>query len=122
MKKTFTILIIIFFSNCNFSDYDKDLTDNYVLSIEGGKFNRIARNNEFIIDKGVVDANFNDKYIVFSVDTTNSNYPKDVPKEILKYYIHSKIDDTLSKELNYKQFKNLLFKKRIDTNLDLSKQ
>jgi hypothetical protein len=121
MKKICTILIIIFFSNCNFSDYDKDLTDNYVLSIEGGKFNRIARNNEFIIDKGVVDANFNDKYIVFSFDTTNSNYPKDVPKEILKYYIHSKIDDTLSKELSYKQFKNMLFKKGIDTNLDLSK-
>lgn len=111
------------FASCNFpiSDSDEELPNNYMFSYEGGRQNRIVRDNQFILDSGAVSASFNDKYIFFSEDTTYSMEPKKVSKKILRYYICDIKKDTLSKPLDYNYFKKFIYQNKINEDLDISK-
>ena len=115
--------MVLGFVSCNFpmSDSDQELTNNYMFSYEGGRQNRIVRNNQFVIDSGAVSASFNEDFIFFSEDTTYSMEPKKVSKNLLQYYIHNIKKDTLSKALSYSFFKEFIKKNKIDEDLDISK-
>ncbi|RXR35417.1 hypothetical protein EQG68_00550 [Flavobacterium piscinae] len=66
MKKIIFIIILTFVS-CNFplSDTEQELPNNYMFSYEGGRQNRIVKENQFVIDSEAVSASFDDKYIFF---------------------------------------------------------
>ena len=48
------------------------------------------KNNELIIDSGLVECKFKNDYLLISVDTTYSMNPEKVSKKKLKYFIENK--------------------------------
>lgn len=114
MKTTILILALTIVS-CNFqaTDFSEDLPQNYQFIYEGGSQNRILRDNEAIIDSGVVNFSYDDNFIFFSVDTTYSMKQDKIGKEKLVYYVHDIKKDTLSKPVNYRFVKNFILKNKI---------
>jgi len=101
--KIITISLLLILISCNFSvsDFYSELPSGYIYSFEGGDLNRVSRNDKLIFDKGVHSYSFNDKFIFFAVDTSNSKEFKNKNLEKLVFYIHDIEKDTLSVPLNY---------------------
>ncbi|OWP82664.1 hypothetical protein BWK59_14650 [Flavobacterium davisii] len=116
MKKLILIFVLVALSACNFqaSDSTEELPSKYQFIEEGGSQNRILRDNQSIIDSGVVDFSFDDKFIFFSIDTTYSMEPKKIAKEKLIYYVHNIQKDTFSKPINYNFIKKIISQNKIE--------
>ncbi len=120
---TILFLIVAFFIAIIFNltdDFVDEGPANYTFVYEGGDLNSIIRDNKMLIENGVVDFKYNDDYVVFSVDTTYSLEPEKVKKTQLKYYIHDVKKDILYRNINYKEFKKIIQKKKLEE-IDLSK-
>ncbi|MEO4004071.1 hypothetical protein [Flavobacterium sp. CAU 1735] len=79
MKRALIISTAITLLSCNTSDnYYKLPFGGYEVDFEGGSNNRLMKNNELLINSGLVDCKYNEKYLLISVDTTYSMEPKKV--------------------------------------------
>lgn len=115
MKKTITIIIILlFFISCNMSDSYQQLPfGGYEVNFEGGSNNRLMKNNEMLIDSGLVDCKYNKKYLLISVDTTYSMEPKKVIKSKLQYFLQDIKNDTIIKKIAYSELKKIIKEKSL---------
>lgn len=121
MRKLILIFTSFFFFNCNVTNQEYELPSGYIFYKGGGSTNCMLRNQEIIIEGGVVDYSYNDAYIFFSVDETKSKAPLKTPKSLLKYYIHDIKKDTLYKSVSYQVFNSFLNKNKIDDEYNISK-
>lgn len=95
------------------SDNTEKLPAGYEFIYEGGNQNRIYRydsNNysTFAIDSGVVDAQYNDNYILISVDPSYSMNPETIDKKNLKYFIHDLKKNTIVKKISFTDLQKML--------------
>lgn len=101
--------------SCNFSDSAENAPMGYIFIIEGGNQNRVIKNDELIIDSGLVEYKYSDKYIIFSVDTTYSMNPKKIRKDSLLYYLHDVEKDEFLKRLSYGKLKKIVKERGLDS-------
>lgn len=113
MKKIFFAFCVSLLISCNMSDNIEKLPAGYEFIYEGGNQNGIYRYDKdnyskFAIDSGVVDARYNDNYLLISVDTTYSMNPEKIDKKNLKYFIHNLKRDTIIKKISFKDLQKLI--------------
>jgi hypothetical protein len=108
--------------SCNMSDnYEKLPFGGYEVDFEGGKNNRMSKNNIMIIDSGVVDCKYNDDYLLISVDTTYSMSPEKVDKKYLKYLIQNIKKDTVLKKISFNDLQKLIKEEKSLEDIDITK-
>ncbi|KMQ63645.1 hypothetical protein ACM40_02270 [Chryseobacterium sp. BLS98] len=120
--RSIIFIVITFFIifSCNISDsYEKLPFGGYEIDFEGGSQNRLLKNNELIIDSGLVDCMYNDVYMLVSVDTTYSMNPEKKDKKNLKYFIQDLKKDTIIKKISYKDLKKIIKEKSLK-NIDIT--
>lgn len=116
VKKYFIFAMMSYLCiSCNFSDSAKNAPMGYVFIIEGGNQNRVIRNNELVIDSGLVEYKYDDKYIIFSVDTTYSMNPKKMRKDSLLYYLHDVEKEEFLECLSYEELKKVIKERGLDS-------
>lgn len=90
------------------------------VQFEGGLHNRMLKNHEWVFEKGLADCKYDKDYMFVSVDTNNSNYPKEMEKSNLKYFIQDLKKDSVLKTISYKDLQNLIKEKSLD-DIDITK-
>lgn len=106
--------------SCNMDNYEKLPFGGYEVQYEGGHNNRLLKNNELIIEKGLLDCKYNDDYMLVSVDTTYSMKPQEIKKSHLKYFIQNLKKDTIIKRICYRNLQKLI-KERSLEDIDITK-
>ncbi|MCQ9639359.1 hypothetical protein MP478_08125 [Chryseobacterium sp. WG14] len=113
-NKIFIVITFFIIFSCNISDtYEKLPFGGYEIDFEGGSQNRLLKNNELIIDSGLVDCKYNDAYMLVSVDTTYSMKPEKKDKKNLKYFIQDLKKDTIIKKISYKDLQKIIKEKSL---------
>ncbi|MCJ7933839.1 MAG: hypothetical protein MUW56_09435 [Chryseobacterium sp.] len=121
MKYSIFITIIFFtIFSCNNSDKVEKLPLGYEVLHEGGRQNRLLKNNELIIDSGLVECKFKNDYLLISVDTTYSMNPEKVSKKKLKYFIQDLKKDTIIKRISFKDLSKIIKDKSLE-DIDITK-
>lgn len=121
MKKlVMTIIFVIICQSCNLSDSVEKLPNGYEFIYEGGNQNRLIKNNKLIIDSGVLECKYNERFIIISVDTTYSMSPQNLNKNELQYFIQDLKTDTIIKKISYKNLKKRIKENSLE-NLDITK-
>ena len=121
MKKILKLRAFLLMYSCNMSDnYEKLPFGGYEVDFEGGKQNRMMKNNKMIIDSGLVDCKYNNDYMFVSVDTTYSNYPNKVKKNNLKYFVQNLKTDTIIKKISYTDLQKIIKEKSLH-DIDITK-
>ena len=121
MKNILIITIVIFIIySCNNSDRIEKLPLGYEVLYEGGSQNRLLRDNELIIDSGLVDCKFKNDYLLISVDTTYSMSPEKVNKKNLKYLIQNIKTDNVVKKITYTNLQKIIKEKSLE-DIDITK-
>lgn len=108
-----TITFLTIFS-CNNSDKVEKLPLGYEVLYEGGSQNRLLKNNELIIDSGLVDCKFKNDYLLISMDTTYSMNPQKINKKNLKYFIQDIKKDTILKEISFTGLLKIIKEKSLE--------
>lgn len=114
-----TFILCILFS-CNMSDKYEKLPSGYEVNFEGGSQNRLLRDNELIIDSGLVDCKFKNDYLLVSVDTTYSMNPEKINKENLKYFMQNFKKDKNLKKISYTDLQKIIKEKSLE-DIDITK-
>jgi len=121
MKKILKISAFLLMYSCNMSDnYEKLPFGGYEIDFEGGRQNRMMKNNKMIIDSGLVDCKYNDSYMIVSIDTTYSMNPRKVNKKHLEYFIQNLKTDTIIKKISYTDLQKIIKEKSLD-DIDITK-
>ncbi len=61
-----------------------------------------------LIDSGLVDCKYNEKYLLVSVDTTYSMEPRKIKKSSLQYYLQDIVNDTIIKKISYSELREII--------------
>ncbi|UTX47672.1 hypothetical protein [Chryseobacterium sp. MA9] len=114
--KYLIFITITFFTifSCNNSDKVEKLPLGYEVLYEGGSQNRLLKNNELIIDSGLVDCKFKNDYLLISMDTTYSMNPQKINKKNLKYFIQNIKKDTILKEISFTGLLKIIKEKSLE--------
>jgi len=94
--------------------YQKLPFGGYEVNFEGGSNNRLIKNNEMLIDSGLVDCKYNERYLLISVDTTYSMEPRKLTKSSLQYFFQDIKNDTIIKIITYSELKKIIKEKSLD--------
>lgn len=112
---------IISLLSCNMSDsYNKLPFGGYEVDFEGGNNNRLMKNNKMLIDSGLVDCKYNEKYLLISVDTTYSMEPEKIRKSDLHYFLQDIVNDTIIKKVSYSDLRKIIKEKSLE-DIDITK-
>ncbi|KFF08096.1 hypothetical protein [Chryseobacterium luteum] len=121
MKKIIIIAISVsIIYSCNNSDRIEKLPSGYEVFYEGGSQNRLLKDNELIIDSGLVECKFKNDYLLVSVDTTYSMNPEKINKKNLKYFIQDFKKDNTIKRISYIDLQNIIKEKSLEE-IDITK-
>lgn len=120
LKMVILITYILFIQSCNNSDKFEKLPAGYEVLYEGGSQNRLLKNNELIIDSGLVDCKFKNDYLLLSVDTTYSMNSKKISKKDLKYFFQNLKKDTIIKKVSYVDLQKIIKEKSLEE-IDITK-
>jgi len=121
MKKIIIIAITVsIICACNNSDRIEKLPSGYKVFYEGGSQNRLLKDNELIIDSGLVDCKFRNDYLLISVDTTYSMYPEKINKKNLKYLIQNIKTDNAVRNISYINLQKIIKAKSLQ-DIDITK-
>ncbi|MBB6369654.1 hypothetical protein [Chryseobacterium shigense] len=120
MKNILRLFVLTVVCSCNMDNYAKLPFGGYGVDFEGGKNNRMMKNNMMIIDSGLVDCKYNDVYMLVSVDTTYSMNPHKVNKKNLKYFIQDLKKDTIIKKISYSDLQKIIKQKSLEE-IDITK-
>jgi len=120
MKKTLIFTTLTTLISCNFSDKIEKIPDGYEIIYEGGNQNRLMKNNELIIDSGLVECKFKKDYLLISVDTTYSMHPEKLDKRNLKYFIQNIKKDSNIKKISYSTLQKIINEKSLNE-IDITK-
>ena len=101
-------------------DYNKLPFGGYEVQFEGGSNNRLMKNNKMLIDSGLVDCKYNEKYLLISVDTTYSMEPNKIRKNQLQYFSQDILNDTIIKKVTYSQLRKIIKEKSLE-DIDITK-
>ncbi|GEN77360.1 hypothetical protein CHA01nite_31000 [Chryseobacterium hagamense] len=93
----------------------------YEFIFEGGNQNRLLKDNNLVIDSGLVDCKYNKYYIVVSVDTTFSDNPQKMPKSRLKYLIQNIKKDTVLNKISFSDLQKLIKRDKSLQDIDITK-
>ncbi len=115
-----TVFTLFIVSSCNMSDKYEKLPSGYEVSFEGGSQNRLLKDNELIIDSGLVDCKFKNDYLLVSVDTTYSMNPEKINKKNLKYFIQDLKKDNVLKQISYSDLQQMIKEKSLEE-IDITK-
>ncbi|WP_146943061.1 hypothetical protein [Chryseobacterium hagamense] len=123
MKYLHLVLIIVIFLliSCNNSDFTEKMPLGYEFIFEGGNQNRLLKDNNLVIDSGLVDCKYNKYYIVVSVDTTFSDNPQKMPKSRLKYLIQNIKKDTVLNKISFSDLQKLIKRDKSLQDIDITK-
>ncbi|UMQ44024.1 hypothetical protein MKS83_10035 [Chryseobacterium sp. Y16C] len=120
--KNIIVVVITFFIlySCNNSDKVEKLPSGYEVFYEGGSQNRLLKDNELIIDSGLVECKFKNNYLLVSVDTTYSMNPEKLNKKNLKYFIQDIKTDNTIRKISYKDLQAIIKEKSL-SDIDITK-
>lgn len=114
------IFLLSLLSSCNMSDKYEKLPYGYEANFEGGRQNRLLRNNELVIDSGLVDCKYKNDYLLVSVDTTYSMNLEKISKKNLKYFVQDFKKDTTIKQISYSDLQKIIKEKSLE-DIDITK-
>lgn len=120
MKKITIFILSIILYSCNFSDKAEKLPFGYEVLYEGGNQNRLLKNNDLVIDSGLVDCKFKKNYLLISVDTTYSITPDKINKKNLKYFVQNIKQDSTIKNVSYNNIQKVIKEKSLE-DIDITK-
>lgn len=106
--------------SCNFSDKAEKLPAGYEVLYEGGNQNRLLKNNDLIIDSGLVDCKLKNNYLLISIDTTYSMTPDKINKKNLKYFVQNIKQDSTIKNVSYDGMQKIIKEKSLE-DIDITK-
>lgn len=120
MKKITIFILSIILHSCNFSDKAEKLPSGYEVLYEGGNQNILLKNNDLVIDSGLVDCKFKNNYLLISVDTTYSMAPGKINKKDLKYFVQNIKQDSTIKNVSYDGIQKIIKEKSLE-DIDITK-
>lgn len=121
MKKLIVLSACFIFLSCNLSDATYELPGGYFYNEEGLYGNTVIKNNRMVIKGGAFGYSHDDNYLMFVYDTVRvENAPRTINNQKLFYLVNYIRQDSLSKPMNYSEYKNFILKNKIDPDDDLS--
>ena len=119
MKKLIVTLNIVTLISCNLSDRTIELPNDYLFEREGLYGNIVVRNHKAIIDHAALDYSQNQNYLMFVFDTV-SIIPQKIDNTKLFFLVVDIKKDTLSKRMNFEEYRKFFNQTKIEKSLDLS--